>query len=407
MDYIDTKYIPKGDEVICIYYIEPNGVSIEEACEHIAAESSIGTWTELSTMKPEIAEKLKPHIFEIDRDSRIIKIAYPLDLFEVGNMPEIISSIAGNIYGMKIIKNLRLLDFRFPEPMIKSFKGPKYGINGVRNLLRIEHRPLLGTIIKPKVGLSYKEHANVAYRSWMGGCDIVKDDENLTNQRFNQFDNRIIETLDIRDRAEEETGEKKVYIPNITAETKEMIKRAEFVEEHGGRYIMIDIVTIGFAAMQTIRDLNLKLVIHAHRAMHAAITRNKKHGISMLTLAKISRIIGVDQIHIGTGVGKMEGEKEEVIEIQRGITEDMYDINPVFPVCSGGLHPALVPELISMLGENIIIQSGGGVHGHPDGTESGARAMRQAIDAVMNNIPLNEYASEHTELRRALEKWSG
>jgi len=154
MDYIDTKYIPKGDEVICIYYIEPNGVSIEEACEHIAAESSIGTWTELSTMKPEIAEKLKPHVFEIDRDSRIIKIAYPLDLFEVGNMPEIMSSIAGNIYGMKIIKNLRLLDFRFPEPMIKSFKGPKYGINGVRNLLRIKHRPLLGTIIKPKVGLS-------------------------------------------------------------------------------------------------------------------------------------------------------------------------------------------------------------------------------------------------------------
>ncbi|OYT26627.1 MAG: type III ribulose-bisphosphate carboxylase [Candidatus Altiarchaeales archaeon ex4484_96] len=404
MEYVDLGYVP-GEEVICRFFVEPNNISLEEAANHIAGESSIGTWTDIATMKPDIASRLKPHVYSIDKKSAVCEISYPTELFEGDNMPQILSSIAGNIYGMKAVNNLRLLDFSFPKSLSTSFKGPRYGIDGVREILDVRDRPLLGTIVKPKVGLSAKEHAEVAFNSWVGGCDIVKDDENLTNQDFNPFEERIMATLEARDAAQQETGEKKVYMPNITAESCEMMRRAEFVKGMSGRYVMIDIVTAGFSAVQSIRGLDSDLVLHAHRAMHAAYTRNKRHGLSMKALALMARYVGVDQLHIGTVVGKMEGERAEVEEIKKSITSELYGIKPVFPVCSGGLHPGSLPELISILGEDIIIQAGGGVHGHPDGTLKGAKALRQSLAAVMDDVPLNEYASSHMELKRALDKW--
>lgn len=406
MDYIDLEYKPEEDELITTYRLEPSsGVSLEEASGHVAGESSIGTWTDLSTMKPDIALRLKPTVFEMDGESNVIKIAYPRELFEDGSMPQILSSIAGNIFGMNAIENLRLEDIKFPPSMIKRFRGPAFGIQGVRDLVGVKERPLVGTIVKPKVGLSPKEHAEVAYSSWVGGCDIVKDDENLTDQVFNRFRDRVAETIKLRDKAENETGEMKIYMPNVTAETEEMMRRVEFVKEHGGRYVMIDILTSGFSALQTLRDKNPGLVIHAHRAMHAALTRNKRHGISMLTLAKISRLIGVDQLHIGTVVGKMEGGRGEVTVIQKAITDELYGMKSTFPVCSGGLHPGLVEPLIEIMGGNIIIQAGGGIHGHPGGTEAGAKAMRQAVDAEMEGVSPKEYAEGNPQLKEALDKW--
>lgn len=406
LEYIDKNYKPSGNELICRYYLEPSGgIDFGQACEQIAAESSIGTWTDIATMKPEIAGRLKPHIFHIDKKNKEIRIAYPSDLFEEGNIPGILSSIAGNIFGMKSLRNLRLQDVEFPKNIVKSFKGPGFGISGVRKILRVKDRPLAGTIIKPKVGLPSRDHAISAYNSWLGGCDIVKDDENLTNQKFNPFEIRIKETIKLRDKAEKETGEKKMYMPNITAETNEMIRRAEFAKAQGCEYIMVDILTAGFSALQSIVDRDLNLVIHAHRAMHAAITRNPRHGISMLTIAKISRLIGMDQFHIGTVVGKMEGGLEETLGIRDAIVNEWFGIKPTFPVCSGGLHPAFVPKLVEILGKDIIIQAGGGIHGHPEGTVKGAIAMRQAVDAVMDGISLKDYANDHEELRQALEKW--
>jgi ribulose-bisphosphate carboxylase large chain len=418
MGYIELDYEPSKADIVCKYYVEPSlGISIEKACEDIAAESSIGTWTDLTTLDKKTAERLHARVFEIDETTSEAKIAYPLDLFELGNMPEILSSIAGNIFGMKALNNLRLLDISFPKKMMLSFRGPRFGIPGIRELLKVPERPLVGTIIKPKVGLGYKKHAEVAYEAWVGGVDIVKDDENLTSQTFNPFKERVIETLRMLNRAEEETGERKVYMPNVTAETMEMLKRAEFVLKNGGRYAMVDILTCGFSGLQTLRNADLGLVLHAHRAGHAMLTRNKKHGVTMLTLAKIARLIGIDQLHIGAIVGKMEGSKDEIIDIKNGIEEtsvskhgsvlsqDWYGIKPVFAVCSGGLHPGHIPSLVNYLGKDIIIQAGGGVHGHPDGTQKGAIAMRQAVEAVMQGLSLQEYARDHGELKTALKKW--
>jgi len=418
--YVDTKFKPGKNYLIAEYTFEPaKGVSFEKAANAIAGESSIGTWTDVKTIKDRIKKQLRPYIFYLDKKSKTAKIAYHQDLFEQGNVPQILSSIGGNIFGMNAIKTLRLEDIDFPEKLLRSFKGPAFGIQGIRKLLGVKKRPLVGTIVKPKVGLNEKEHAQVAYESWVGGCDVVKDDENLSSMPFNKFNKRIALTLKMRNKAEKETGEKKVYMPNITAETFEMIKRAKHVKSLGGRYIMVDIVTMGWAALQTIRDQNFGMVMHAHRAGHGALTRGPQ-GYSMLTIAKIARLIGVDQLHIGTAhVGKMEGSALEVRGIeweiehrfikeklkQHILEEDWLNIKPVLAIASGGLHPGSVPKIIERMGNNIAIQAGGGIHGNKFGTRGGAKAMREAVDAVMKNIPLKKYAEKSKELKSAIDQW--
>ncbi len=399
---MDLKYAPKETDVVCTFYVEPEGISITEAAGGVAAESSVGTWTELTTVKPYV-ESLAARVFSIEGNEA--KIAYPVELFEPGNMPNVLSSVAGNVFGLKLLRNLRLTDIKFSRPLVKSFKGPQYGVEGIRTLIGVHSRPLVGTIIKPKLGLKTIDHAKVAYEAWLGGCDIVKDDENLSSQSFNLFEERLVKTLESRDRAEEETGEKKVYMINITSGTKEMLHRAELVLRHGGEYVMIDILTCGFAALQTFRDQGFQLVIHAHRAGHAAFTKNPLHGISMQVISRVARVIGVDQLHVGTVVGKMFETKEEVAENCDALTEEMFELKSVLPVASGGLHPRLIPALIEFFGKDFVIQAGGGIHGHKDGTISGAKAMRQAVDATLQGIPLNRYAEKHKELKGALETW--
>jgi ribulose-bisphosphate carboxylase large chain len=403
MKYVNLEYTPTDRDLICEYYIEPFEISFEEACERVTAETSIRTRTDQKTKKREIAEKNKPKVFSIYEDRKISTIANTEGLFEA--VPQILSSVAGNIFGMKDIENLRFLDVQFPRSIVDSFRGPRFGIEGIRKLTGVKDRPFTGTIIKPKLGLNERDHAAVAYEAWIGGVDIVKDDENLSSMQFNRFENRIKGTLELRDKAEENTGEKKIYMPNITADTREMLRRAEMVNAEGGEYIMVDILTSGWSALQTLRDEGPELVIHAHRAGHAAVTRNKRHGISMKVLAKVARLIGVDQIHIGTfGVGKMTGGPEEDLEYKSALTDDM-DKKAVLPVASGGLHPGGVEKLLNISGPDIVIQMGGGIHGHPEGTMKGAMALRQAVEAFINGISLAEHAKGHKELRDALDRW--
>ncbi|MDH5447901.1 MAG: type III ribulose-bisphosphate carboxylase [Candidatus Bathyarchaeota archaeon] len=402
MDFVDFSYSPKEDDLICDFYVEPRGIDIKVAAGGVAAESSIGTWTELTTVKTYV-EKLRATVFEINGNN--VRIAYPVELFELANMPNILSSIAGNVFGLGALRKLRLNDVYFPSKIADNFKGPKYGIDGVRKLLEVKDRALVGTIIKPKLGLKTEDHAEVAFNAWVGGCDIVKDDENLSSQQFNPFEDRVIKTLECRDKAEQETGEKKVYMVNVTSETSHMIERAQFVEEHGGRYMMVDILTCGFAALQTLRNQNFDLVIHAHRAGHAAFTKDSEHGVAMRVIAKVSRIIGVDQLHVGTAVGKMSETREEVLENCDALKAEIDGLKPVLPVASGGLHPSLVPALIEIFGKDFVIQAGGGIHGHRDGTVAGAKAMRQAVDAKMQGIVLEKYAETHKELKTALQMW--
>jgi ribulose-bisphosphate carboxylase large chain len=426
IDYVNLDYKPRKSDLICEFYVEPaKKETLKRAAGAVASESSVGTWTDVTTMTKK-SKKLAAKVYSIDFINKIVKIAYPNELFEQGNMPQILSSIAGNIFGMRIVDKLKLLDIHFPDSILSSFKGPKVGLIDIRKRLNVLDRPLVGTIVKPKVGLNPKQQAQIAFNAWLGGCDIVKDDENLSNMRFNKFRERVDRVLKAKEKAEKLTGEKKMYMPNITAETVEMIRRMKYVKEAGGICVMVDILTLGWAAVQTVRNYNehFNLILHAHRAGHAALTRNSKHGISMLTIAKCARLVGVDQLHIGTVVGKMHGKAEvpiidheiedSMIAPKTGMTlirgghaleQKWHGIKPVFAVCSGGLNPLHIPYLIHHLGRNIIIQMGGGIHGHPKGTFAGARAARQAVEATLEGMSLENYARNHRELAQALKQW--
>ncbi len=409
-EFIHTGYKPK-DDLVCLFRVEPNRISFKKAANTIALESSVGTWTKLNSKKERDVKKHRAKVFSIKKP--YIKVAYPSSLFEPDNVPNILSSIAGNIFGMKAVKNLKLEDISLPKSIIIKYKGPKYGIKGIRKMMKIKSRPLIGTIIKPKLGLKTKEHAESAYESWIGGCDIVKDDENLSSQKFNEFEKRLAKTLEMQDKAESETGEKKAYLINVTAETKEMIKRAGLAEKQGSKYVMIDILTSGWAALQTLRQAEFKMGIHAYRAMHAAFDRNEKHGINMMVIADFARLIGVDNLHIGTGIGKMKDSMEvvqdrvdkRVKETRLRLQQNWDKLKPVFAVCSGGLYPGHVPFLIKNYGKDIIIQAGGGIHWNPRGSKYGAMGMKQALNATLKGISLKEYSKAHLELKEALDKF--
>jgi ribulose-bisphosphate carboxylase large chain len=321
-------------------------------------------------------------------------------------MPQILSCIAGNILGMKAVDRIRLNDCEWPEPIVTAFRGPQFGSSVRNEIFDAGDRPITATVPKPKVGLTTEQHADVGYQAWTGGIDLLKDDENLTSQSFNRFEKRVTKSLKKRDQAENETGEKKSYLINITADADTMLKRAEFVAEQGGESVMVEIITTGWAALQRVRETcdELGLAIHAHRAMHAGFDRVPTHGVSMRCIAQFARIIGVDQLHTGTAnLGKLDNE--DTVGINEWMYSDLYGHNDVLPMASGGLHPGLLPKLIDRVGTNIGVQIGGGVHGHPDGTAAGAKALRQAIDAVMDGDDLQDHTAQPDELQTALKKW--
>jgi ribulose-bisphosphate carboxylase large chain len=416
-EFVNQSYSPSVNDLIALFKLQPSdGFSVEEAAGRVASESSIGTWTEVGTLKPRM-RRLMAEAYSIKEN--LVKVAYPIDLFEPSNMPQVLSSIAGNIFGMKAVRHVRLEDIRWPRKLLRSFQGPQYGISGIRKILQVKDRPLTATVPKPKLGMTATEHATAGFEAWMGGIDLLKDDENLSSQRFNTFEKRVKLSLKMRDKAEKITGDNKSYLINITAETEEMRRRAKLVKRTGGEIVMIDILTAGWAALQTMREAcnDLGLAIHAHRAFHAAFTRNPDHGMSMLAVSDVARAIGVDLLHIGTVIGKLESPRDEVVGIRNNLqnkhfqaidldlTQDWQMIKPTFPVSSGGLHPGLVPELIKLLGTNIVIQSGGGVWGHSKGGREGAAALRQSIDATLDGTDLTDYANSHPELREALNTW--
>ena len=417
-DFVDLKYKPSKNDVICLFRFEPAlKMSRVEAAGRIASESSAGTWTTLTKL-PKTIEKVMATSFEIN--GNFVKVAYPINIWEPGNMPQLLSGIAGNIFGMKALENLKLVDVLLPIQYTRHFRGPEFGIEGIRRLLKVKKRPIAGAVAKPKIGWSAKEHAKIAYETWIGGFDLVKDDENLTSTQFNKFEQRVKFCSSMRDKAEKESGERKSALINITGETRQMIKRAKMLHDFGFEYVMIDVITVGISALQTLREVchDYKLAIHAHRAMHAAFDRNPRHGISMLFMAKICRLIGVDQIHIGTVIGKLVGTQSEVLDIKSEITANRVNhkkssvldqhwnnIKPVLPVSSGGIHPGIIPDVLKIMGTDIALLVSGGIHGHPNGTRDGACAAMQSIEAAMKKISLPEYAKTHPELRTALEKW--
>lgn len=411
MEYSE-RYLHLGEKVdpdafvICKYRIVTD-MDIKLAAAAVATEQSTGTWTGISTLNDEIFERYHGRVTDIQGD--VATIAYPADDFslDIGGVPQILSVIAGNLFGLEGLKGVRLEDVFFPPCMLREFKGPKFGIPGLRSALHRPHKPLVGTIVKPKIGLPPSGMADYIYEAGMGGLTNGKDDETLSNQKFCPLEDRVVAIADAIDRVRSETGHRMMHAINVSTRGERILEVADRAQGLGATELMVDVITCGFSAVQVLaEDPSIKLPIHVHRTMHGAITRNKELGISMVVISKLVRMCGGDALHVGTfGVGKMKGSSAEDLANQRACVGPELPYEKVMPVCSGGMHPALVEPLIKITGTDVQVQAGGGVAGHPGGVRGGAKAMAQAVDAAFQGIPFKEYSTDHQELREALNKW--
>jgi ribulose-bisphosphate carboxylase large chain len=387
-------------EVITKYYVETD-LPIEKAAEAIAAEQSTGTWTEVE--RERLATDLAARV--IKAEGKFAYIAFPEELFEPGNIPQYLSVVAGNLFGLGDLKKVRLLDVVFPQSLVMAHKGPRFGIKEARKILGVFDRPLVGTIIKPKVGLSPEETAEVAGQAVRGGLDLVKDDETLTDQSFCPIDERVEAVMSELSKVEDETGKKAFYAVNVTCGAEEILERAEDVIGRGANMVMVDVLTAGFSALEVL-SRGVKVPVHVHRTMHGAFTRDRSHGISMVPISRLVRMAGGTNLHTGSYLGKMAGDREENDQCRDALRDDWYGLRPVFPVASGGVHPGNVRPNLDGYGADCIVQAGGGVHGHPWGTTAGAKAMVQAVEAWKAGVSAEGYAKSHKELEAALKFWS-
>jgi ribulose-bisphosphate carboxylase large chain len=426
MGYWQPDYVPKDSDVLCAFRITPqDGVPPEEAGAAVAGESSTATWTVVWTDRLTTYEHYQAKCYRVEAvpgtpGQYTAWIAYDLDLFEEGSIANLTSSIIGNVFGFKPLKALRLEDMRIPTQYVKTFQGPAHGIVMEREHLNKYGRPLLGATTKPKLGLSARNYGRVVYEALRGGLDFTKDDENINSQPFMRWRDRFLFCMEAVNRAQAATGEIKGHYLNVTAGTMEqMYERADFAKELGSAIVMIDL-TVGYTAIQSMANWARAngVILHLHRAGHGTYTRQKTHGVSFRVIAKWMRLAGVDHIHAGTVVGKLEGDPNttagfyDTLRLNhvtadpvKGLyfDQDWASMPAVMPVASGGIHAGQMHQLIHHLGEDVVLQFGGGTIGHPMGIAAGAEANRVALEAMIKarNEGLDYYAEGPEILKRA------
>ena len=406
MGYWQPDYVPKETDVIALFRITPQpGVDADEAAAAVAGESSTATWTVVWTDRLTAADLYRAKAYRVDPVPNspgqfFAYIAYDMDLFEPDSIANLTASIIGNVFGFKAVKALRLEDMRMPVAYLKTFQGPPTGVMVERERLDKYGRPLLGATTKPKLGLSGRNYGRVVYEALKGGLDFTKDDENINSQPFMHWRDRYLYCMEAVNRASAATAEVKGHYLNVTAGTYEqMIQRAEFAKELGSVIIMIDLV-IGYTAIQSISKWARQhdMILHLHRAGNSTYSRQKNHGMNFRVICKWMRMAGVDHIHAGTVVGKLEGDPLMVKgfydtllqphtpvapELGLFFKQEWASLGKCMPVASGGIHLGQMHQLLHYLGEDVILQFGGGTIGHPDGIQAGAEANRVALESMV------------------------
>lgn len=384
----------------------------------LAIEQSTGTWVAVPGETPEVRRRhiakvlgvyeLPDYEFSVppsvETRNWVIQVAYP-EVNIGSQIPMLLTSVVGNI---SMGGNIKLLDIRFPQKFVAGFKGPKFGIAGVREILGIPKRPLLNNMIKPCTGYPLELGAELFRQAALGGCDIIKDDELIADASFNSIEGRVKRYMEIEKQVYEETGEHTLYTVNITDKVPKVFDNAKRAIELGCNALMINYLAVGLPVMQALtEDPNINVPILAHMDIAGAMYMSPLHGLSShIVLGKLPRLAGADVVVIPAPYGKAPVIPDKFKNVAKNLTFPLYHLRPTFPMPSGGITPSMVPKAMADLGNDIVIGSGGGVHAHPQGPIAGGKAFRQAIDATVDGIPLEEYAKEHPELEAVLKPWA-
>ena len=400
--------------IVGTYYVEDT-LEDQDWIEHlgqiqrIALEGSTSSWMRVKEDSNEVREKLtskvlgyyevpigKPHT-----KAAVVQLGFPIDAWDVNlNVPMMLLTIAGNAFAFST--KVRLLDVYFPKELAARFKGPKYGIPGIREKLGVYDRPLCLHIIKPKMGMTPQETANQVYQTALGGADLCKDDEMLSDLSTSPWEKRLEAVLKAIEKAERETGHKMLYMLSITDEVDRINEKARKAVQMGANGLLLAYSAGPSALRRLAEDEEVKAPI----LLHVSHMLSQIPMISFPVFSKLVRLCGADMMLspcIWTSIPMVSAE--ESARNYQVMVAPMYHLKPIFPMPAAGMYPGLVPALMEEFGIDQIIPAGGGMLGHKMGYTAGAKAWRQAIDATLAGIPLTEAAKTQPELKAAIEQW--
>ena len=401
--------------VIASYvYRAADGTDIEPVAESLAALQSSGAWTTLAGETGTIRARHAARVLgtaELGPDEATgageraweIEIAYPTH-----NMGAQIPLLLATVFGeCASWRDLRLTDLRLPEEFVHAFPGPRIGLAGMRELVGAPDRPLLVAIMKPSIGLSPSESAAIFHQAAIGGADAVKDDEKLVSQPWSDFRDRVRAHGQAADAAFGETGQRTLYFVNVTDRPDRLLANTRAAVEAGASALLVNYLTVGISALSMLADDRaVGVPILGHLAFAGALYGSPWSGVeSHLVLGLLPRLAGADVVVYPSHAGSLPFRRDEALRVSAALTAPLHGLPAALPMAGGGLHAGHVPQLVGDLGTDWALTAGGAIHGHPMGTAAGARAIRQAIDATVQHVPLDEARASHSELDAALEKW--
>lgn len=403
------------------YRLFDDKADFEKKAVGIAVGLTVGSWTELPEAKRKTMERhlgqvvsvvvhepelgAEPGSLASSRYADIV-IAYPDANFS-RDIPALLVTVFGKL---SMDGRIKLIDLSVSDQFASAFRGPAFGIGGVRELLNVHDRPLLMSIFKSVIGYDLPELREQFLQQALGGVDLIKDDEILFENPLTPIEKRVEACMAAAKEAEAQTGQKLLYAVNVTGRMSQLRAQAKKAIDAGANALLFNVLAYGFDALQELaEDPDISVPIAAHPAVAGAFYPSPYHGIAApLLLGKLMRLAGADLVLFPSPYGSVVMPKEETLAI-KDVLLSMKDtaLKPSFPVPSAGIHPGLVPLLMSDFGTESVVNAGGGVHGHRLGAAAGGRAFRQAIDATQSGVSLESYAAEtgHQELKIAIEQW--
>ena len=405
------------NSVIATYLIHDQRGNLEKKAESIALGLTVGSWTDLPLLEQQQLKKHKGNVvsveylpseelvdkyFQKNLTKGIVKVEYPAANFSL-DLPAILTTVFGKL---SLDGEIKLLDLQYSEQIKKHLPGPKYGIDGLRELTGNNHRPFVMSIFKGVIGQDLSFLAKQLREQALGGVDFIKDDEILFENELTPFEKRISVGKEVLNEVFLETGHRARYAVNLSGRTFDLKEKAKRAVEGGADILLFNVFAYGLDVLQALaEEKEISIPIMAHPAVSGAITPSEFYGISnSLLLGKLLRYAGADFSLFPSPYGSVALKRIEALGISEALTTDDV-FKKTIPVPSAGIHPGLVPVLMQDFGVDSVINAGGGVHGHPQGAVGGGRAFRQAIEAVQCGLTLQEAAKEKEELAKALQLW--
>ena len=414
------------DRIRATYRIE-TAYPVKEAAEAMAGEQSSGTFVDVPGETAELCERHAARVERIERGETVdeptlpgtappgdgddpdayeraeVTLSFPFE--NVGpSLENLMTTVAGNLFELRYFSGLRLLDLDLPERFSDAYPGPQYGIEGTRDLLDVHDRPIIGTIVKPSVGLSPEATGEVVEEMVAAGLDFVKDDELIADPPYSPLEDRVAEIMSVVDAHREETGREVMYACNLTGDVDEMLERHDRVREAGGNCVMVSLNSVGLSGVVALRR-EADLPIHGHRNGWGALSRCPQLGFDYEAWQQFWRLAGVDHLHVNGIRNKFCESDESVVSSARKCqTPVAGGENAVMPVFSSGQWAGQAPDTYEALGNtDLMYLCGGGIMGHPGGPAAGVRHLKQGWEAATEGVPLEEYAEDHEELRQAIQ----